>query len=74
MRVYFHKILNRKSIVNQNLEKLKVLVNIIYLFCFLRDMHVGNLSIEKAANKQSNFANELKKFDTGIETLENNFK
>ena len=37
-------------------------------------MHVGNLSTEKAANKQSNFANELKKFDTGIETLENNFK
>ena len=37
---------------------------------FLRDIHEGHLSIEKADNKQSNFANELKNFDKGMKTLE----
>ena len=37
---------------------------------FLRDIHEGHLSIEKADNKQSNFANELRNFDKGIKTLE----
>ena len=35
-------------------------------------MHIytkGHLSVEKADNKQSNFANELKNFDEGIKKL-----
>ena len=36
----------------------------------LRDVHEGNLSIEKADNKQSNFANELKNFNKCIKTNE----
>ena len=36
---------------------------------FLRDIHEGHLSIEKADKTQSNFANELKNFDKGINTL-----
>ena len=38
-------------------------------YYFLRDIHEGHLSIEKADNKKSNFINELKKFDKGIKTL-----
>ena len=37
----------------------------LYLFaayCFLRDIHKGNLSIQGADNKQSTFANEWKNF------------
>ena len=37
---------------------------------FLRDIHGGHLSIEKADNKQSNFANELNNFDKGIKKIE----
>ena len=37
---------------------------------FVRVIHEGNLSIEKAGNKQSNFANASKKIDKGIKTLE----
>ena len=37
---------------------------------FLRYIHEGNLSIEKADNKQSNFANELKNFHNCIKALE----
>ena len=37
----------------------------------MRDKHEGHLSIQKADNPQRNFANELKNFDKGIETLEN---
>ena len=40
---------------------------------FLRDIHEGHLSTEKAGNKQSNFTNELKNFDKGIKTLERIF-
>ena len=32
-------------------------------------MHEGHLSIQKADNKQSNFANELKNFSKGIKAL-----
>ena len=39
-------------------------------YCFLRDTHVGRLSIEKADKKQSNFANGLKNFDKGTKTLD----
>ena len=38
-------------------------------YCFLRDIHEGHLSIEKADDKKSNFINELKKFDKAIKTL-----
>ena len=37
---------------------------------FLKDLHEGNLSIEKADIEQSYFATELKNFDKGIKTLE----
>ena len=40
---------------------------------FLRDIHEGHLSIEKADNKHSTFAIELKNFDKGIKNLENFF-
>ena len=40
-----------------------------YLF-FLRDIHAGNLSMEKSDNKQINFANELEKIDKGVKYLE----
>ena len=40
---------------------------------FSRDIHEGDLSIEKADNKQSNFANELKNFGKGIKTIEKKF-
>ena len=39
-------------------------------YCFLRDTHVGLLSIEKVDKKQSNFANGLKNFDKGTKTLD----
>ena len=42
-------------------------------YCFLRDMHNLYLSFEKAANKQSNFANELKHFEKGTKTLEKKY-
>ena len=35
---------------------------------FLRDIHKGHLSIEKADNKQSNFTNE-RSFDKGTNIL-----
>ena len=50
------------------MEKLIVLVNTV--FCFLRDIHKGRLSIGKGENKQINFTNELKNFGKGIKTLE----
>ena len=37
---------------------------------FIRDMHKGHLSIEKADNKHSISANELKNFYKVIKTLE----
>ena len=37
---------------------------------FLRYIYEGYLSIEKADNKQSNFANELKNFEEGTKTFE----
>ena len=41
----------------------------IYYKLFLRDMHEEHLSIEKADNKQVNFANEINNFGKGIKTL-----
>ena len=37
---------------------------------FLRDIYKGHLSIEKADNRQSNFANDFKKFEKGTKTFE----
>ena len=37
---------------------------------FLRDIHERDLSIEKADNKQSNFANESNNFGRGIKAFE----
>ena len=50
------------------MEKLIILVNIIYFF--LRHIHEGYFSLEDADNKQSNFATELKNFDKDIKTCE----
>ena len=49
-------------------EKIKILINIHY--CFLRDINEGYLSTEKADNKQSHFAYELKNFEKGARKLE----
>ena len=51
------------------MEKLIILVNIHYLLFFLRDTHEGNLSLENADLKQSNFAIELKNFEKGTKYL-----
>ena len=52
--------------------KLIILLNIHYLL-FLRDIHEGYLSLVNTGHRQSNFANELKKFAKGTKTLEKNF-
>ena len=55
------------------MEKQIILVKHSLLLVFSRDIHKGDLSIEKADNKQSNFANELKNFGKGIKTVEKKF-
>ena len=57
------------EIINKNVEKLNVLVNIHYLLIFLRDLPEGHLSIEKADNYQNNILNELK----GTKSFEKKF-
>ena len=47
--------------------------SIYSLAIFLRDIHEVHLSIVKADNKLSNFANELKNFNEGIKTLEKKY-
>ena len=59
--------LNYKSKCRETYNFSKYLLPIV----FLRDIYEGHLSIEKAGNNQSNFANELRNFDKGIKTLEN---
>ena len=49
--------------------RLIILVNFT-VYCFLRDVHEGHLSIERPDNKQSNFANELKNFNKGTKPLD----
>ena len=46
------------------------ILKLMSLPIFLRDIHAGNLSMEKSDNKQINFANELQKIDKGIKYLE----
>ena len=50
-------------IINQKAKRIRILVNIHDLL-FLRDVHEGHLSVEKADNKQS------KNFGKGMKTLE----
>ena len=52
--------------------KLIILLNTHYLL-FLRDKHERYLSLVNAGHRQSNFANELKKFGKGTKTLEETF-
>ena len=52
-----------KRIKNYNFSKYSLSI------VSLRDIHEGHFSIEKANNKQSNFANELKYFLKGIKIL-----
>ena len=63
----------KKNDLNYN-SKRKITYNfskyLLTTYCFLRDTHVGPLSIEKAVKKQSNFANELKNFDKGTKALD----
>ena len=58
--------LNYKSKRRKNYSFSKYSLSIVSL----RETHEGNFSIEKANNKQSNVANELKYFLKGIKTLE----
>ena len=51
------------------MEKLIILVNIHWLLFFKRYTW-EHLSIEKADNKKSNFAHELRNFDKGMKELE----
>ena len=50
------------DLIRVKLKEILNLVNTHYPLFFLRDIHEGHLSREKADNKQSNFANELKIF------------
>ena len=56
-------------IINQNVEKFIILMNILCLF-FLRDIHEGHLSLEDADDKQSNFAAKLKNLYKVIKTIQ----
>ena len=42
------------SIINQNVENFIILINILYLLFFLRDMYEGNLSLKDADDEQAN--------------------
>ena len=48
-------------------------MNDLIRIAYLRDILEGHLSIKKADNKQSNFANELKNFDKVLQTLQKVF-
>ena len=53
------------SIINQNVENFIILINILYLLFFLRDMYEGNLSLKDADDEQSKFITKLKNLDKG---------
>ena len=59
-------------IINQNVEKFIILVNVFYLL-FLRDMCEGYVSLKDADDKQSNFANKLNKIIKGITSIEKSY-
>ena len=71
--VKLKEIVRLQDIIKQDdlsVEKLIILVNFDYLLFFLRDIHNVYLSLEKAGNKQSNFANELKNFEKFTKIVE----
>ena len=73
IRVKLKEIVRLQDIIKQDdlsVEKLIILVNFDYLLFFLRDIHNVYLSLEKASNKQSNFANELKNFEKFTKIVE----
>ena len=49
--------------------KILILVNIHYILISKWDINSRYLSLEKADNNRSNFANELKNFERGAKTL-----
>ena len=53
------------SIINQNVENFIILINILYLLLFLRDMYEANLSLKDADDEQSKFTTKLKNLDKG---------
>ena len=53
------------SNINQNVENFIILINILYLLFFLRDMYEGNLSLKDADDEQSKFIAKLKNLDKG---------
>ena len=59
-------------IINQNVEKFIILVNVFYLL-FLRDMCEGYVSLKDADDEQSNFANKLNKIIKGITSIEKSY-
>ena len=61
-------------IINQNVAKLIILVNILYLpIVYVYLIHERYLSLKDADDEQSNFAAELKNLDEGIKTIEKDF-
>ena len=59
----------KKDDLNYKSKHYQKFQSIFTTFCFfLRDIHKGHLSIEKANNKQSNFTNE-RSFDKGTNIL-----
>ena len=61
-------------IINQNVAKLIILVNILYLpIVYVYFIHERYLSLKDADDEQSNFAAELKNLDEGKKTIEKDF-
>ena len=61
-------------IINQNVAKLIILVNILYLpIVYVSLIRERCLSLKDADDEQSNFAAELKNLDEGIKTIEKDF-
>ena len=61
-------------IINQNVAKLIILVNILYLpIVYVSLIRERYLSLKYADDEQSNFAAELKNLDEGKKTTEKNF-
>ena len=56
-------------IINRNVEKFIILVNILYLL-FLRDIHEEYLSLKDADDEQSNFLAKLKNLNKGKKSIE----
>ena len=66
-----YKILLKRiiSVINKKVEKFKILVNILFLYFFLRDIHEGNSSLRDADDAQSIFAAKIKNLDKGKKQL-----